>query len=627
MCNHLIISNMKKITLLLIILTSTFMFSQQETFEVTFETGTDGSDTSVWSTFENDSNPNIEIVANPNNTGINTSATVAKFTALDAGQPWAGTQTDHKALGEWLLETGNNTLSIMVYKSVVSDVGVKFVNSTNGTIFELKKPNTVTNTWEKLTYDISSFIASGENHNIDRLVIFPDWPADRTSDNIVYFDNVSWSAKRTAAASTGGGSSAAAPTDSPAAPTAAVADVISIFSDSYTDISATWNPGWGQSTVLEDVTIAGNPLKKYSSLNFTGIEPTGGTIDASSMTHINLDYWTSDATEIKFKLVDYNGDGTWGSDNSESEVTKSVTTGSWGTLSIPFTEYSGINFNDIGQLVISATGATNPVYIDNIYFSKEATNGGGSGATAPTDAPTAPTAAVADVISIFSDAYTDLAATWNPGWGQSTVLEDETIANNPVKKYSSFTFTGIEPSAPIDASSMTHINLDYWTSDATEIKFKLVDYNGDGTWGSDNSESEVTKSVTTGSWGTLSIPFTEYSGINFNDIGQLVISATGATNPVYIDNIYFSNGSALSTSKFTLAKVSLYPNPTTNFINISSEKDIQKANVYNVLGKVVKSLNINQKSKNIDVSNLKSGIYLIKYVVDNKVGTAKFIKQ
>ena len=446
---------MKKITLLLIILTSTFMFSQQETFEVTFETGTDGSDTSVWSTFENDSNPNIEIVANPNNTGINTSATVAKFTALDAGQPWAGTQTDHKALGEWLLETGNNTLSIMVYKSVVSDVGVKFVNSTNGTIFELKKPNTVTNTWEKLTYDISSFIASGENHNIDRLVIFPDWPADRTSDNIVYFDNVSWSAKRTAAASTGGGSSAAAPTDSPAAPTAAVADVI----------------------------------------------------------------------------------------------------------------------------------------------------------------------------SIFSDAYTDLAATWNPGWGQSTVLEDETIANNPVKKYSSFTFTGIEPSAPIDASSMTHINLDYWTSDATEIKFKLVDYNGDSTWGSDNSESEVTKSVTTGSWGTLSIPFTEYSGINFNDIGQLVISATGATNPVYIDNIYFSNGSALSTSKFTLAKVSLYPNPTTNFINISSEKDIQKAIVYNVLGKLVKSLNINQKSKNIDVSNLNSGIYLIKYVVDNKVGTAKFIKQ
>ncbi len=449
---------MKKITLLIILIT-TLGFSQQETFEVTFESGTPEADVSIWNTFENDTNPGLEIVSNPDATGMNTSSTVAKFTALDTGNPWAGTETNHVALGEWFLETGNNTLSIMVYKTVISDVGVKFVNATNGTVFELKQENTVINTWETLSYDISSFIGSGENHNIDRFVIFPDWPTDRASDNIVYFDSITWTANRTKDAGVVN-TSDQEPTDAPTAPTLSTSSVISLFSDAYTDLAATWNPGWGQSTVLEDKTIANNAVKKYSSFTFTGIEPTGGTVDAALMTHINLDYWTSDATELKVKLVDYNGDGTWGSDNTEVEVIKTVTTGAWGTLSIPFTDFTAIN-----------------------------------------------------------------------------------------------------------------------------------------------------------------------SAINFNDIGQLVLSATGATNSVYIDNFYFSNASVLSTKGFTLTKVSLHPNPSTDFVTISADKNIEEITIYNVLGKTVKNISIDERSKTIDVSQFNSGFYLIKYVVNNSIGTAKFIKE
>ena len=35
------------------------------------------------------------------------------------------------------------------------------------------------------------------------------------------------------------------PTTVPAPPTMAAADVISIYSDSYTDIATNYNPGWG----------------------------------------------------------------------------------------------------------------------------------------------------------------------------------------------------------------------------------------------------------------------------------------------------------------------------------------------------------------------------------------------
>ena len=450
---------MKKITLLLLLLAASIGYAQQETFVVSFETDTDGSLASIWNTFENDTNPGVEIVTNPNTTGNNTSDKVAKFTSLQSGKPWAGAETSHGGLGEWILESGNNTISIMVYKTVISDVGVKFVNSTSGTVFELKQANATINAWETLTYDISSFIASGENHNIDQLVIFPEW-SERTTDNITYFDNVQWSANRTKSAGNDNSNDAAAPTTAPEAPTTTAENSISLFSDAYTDVEATWNPSWGQSTVLEDVTIAGNAVKKYSSFTFSGVEPTGSTIDASSMTHINVDYWTSDATELKIKLVDYKGDGAWGSDNTEVEITKAITTGSWETVSIALTEFSSAD-----------------------------------------------------------------------------------------------------------------------------------------------------------------------TAIMFNDLGQLVLSATGAANPVYIDNFYFSNGATASINDNVLLNVSIYPNPTSNRLYISSQSTIKNTVVYNMLGKQVMSLNINKNNETIDVSDLSKGVYLIKYTIDKTVGTVKFIKK
>ena len=48
-----------------------------------------------WTTFENDFNPPLEIIANPDPSGINTSTTVARFTANVAGAPWAGVESVH----------------------------------------------------------------------------------------------------------------------------------------------------------------------------------------------------------------------------------------------------------------------------------------------------------------------------------------------------------------------------------------------------------------------------------------------------------------------------------------------------------------------------------------------------
>jgi len=181
---------MKKL-LLVIMIVSGFLFAQNSPID--FETGGYGA-TWTWTVFENSGNPPLEIVTNPNTGGINSSATVAKFTALQAGQPWAGCESLHGAdIGSFSFDSTNCIIKIMVWKDVISDVGIKFVDATSAAQPEIKVANTLINQWEELTFDFSSRIGVYPVVK-DQIVIFPDFDlTGRTQDNICYFDNISFS--------------------------------------------------------------------------------------------------------------------------------------------------------------------------------------------------------------------------------------------------------------------------------------------------------------------------------------------------------------------------------------------------------------------------------------------------
>jgi len=76
-----------------------------------------------------------------------------------------------------------------------------------------------------------------------------------------------------------------------------------------------------------------------------------------------------------------------------------------------------------------------------------------------------------------------------------------------------------------------------------------------------------------------------------------------------------------------MLKISLYPSPAQNELTISAENTIQNASIYNVLGRKVQTFNVNAASKKLDVSALSTGIYILKYTLDNVVGSMKFIKE
>ncbi|WP_170252867.1 putative Ig domain-containing protein [Colwellia echini] len=146
----------------------------------------------TWAVFENDGNAPLEFVANPGSSALNDSAIVAMFTAKQAGQAWAGTETTAANTTPFTMDASNSIVKIMVYKSVISDVGLKFSvgAAAQG---ELKVANTKINEWEELTFDFSSRVGSAETINIDSVIVFPDFNTDgRASDTVSYFDNITF---------------------------------------------------------------------------------------------------------------------------------------------------------------------------------------------------------------------------------------------------------------------------------------------------------------------------------------------------------------------------------------------------------------------------------------------------
>ena len=147
--------------------------------------------------------------------------------------------------------------------------------------------------------------------------------------------------------------------------------MISLFSDAYTDVTVdTWRTDWSVAT-LEDVTIDGSAMKKYSALNFVGIETVSSTIDATDMTQFHLDVWSADFTTFKIKLVDFGADGAeGGGDDTREQVffDKAIwTANTWITLEFPITL---ANKNNIGLIIyenINGSSLSN-FYLDNIYF-------------------------------------------------------------------------------------------------------------------------------------------------------------------------------------------------------------------------------------------------------------------
>jgi hypothetical protein len=157
----------------------------------------------------------------------------------------------------------------------------------------------------------------------------------------------------------------------------------------------------------------------------------------------------------------------------------------------------------------------------------------------PTTAPIAPpTRNAGDVISVYSEAYTNLPnINFNPPWGQQTQISEQTPAGNKVQRLLNFNYQGIDLAGSKDVSALDMVHIDIWTPDCSSIDIYLINPG--------SPEYYKTYPLTLGSWTSLDIPLLDFTsqGVTLNDVGLFKFVATGwevtGTKTLYYDNLYF----------------------------------------------------------------------------------------
>ena len=237
------------------------------------------------------------------------------------------------------------------------------------------------------------------------------------------------------------------------------------------------------------------------------------------------------------------------------------------------------------------------------------------GSTVPTVAAPTPTRPAASVISLFSNAYTDLAGTdWFPNWGQTTVVTDVQIATNATKKYSNFNYQGVQFASPINASTMNYLHIDLWTPSMTSFKVFLVNIPP-----LTQKEQEVVLTPTLSGWNSFNIPLSSYNTLVMTGIGQFKLESVPSGTTAYLDNLYFfKTGVGTKDLTFSNDLFTATPSVSSDLVTINLTEKVQgstRITLTNLMGQNVYDQTINTngrtQSQTISTKTLPAEMYIV----------------
>jgi hypothetical protein len=174
-------------------------------------------------------------------------------------------------------------------------------------------------------------------------------------------------------------------------------------------------------------------------------------------------------------------------------------------------------------------------------------------------------------------------------------------------------------------------------------------------WGNNIGIADGTSVPTQNNWVTYAVTYDSSTGIvkyyingglrtpanlthtSLNTVGTNIVlgsslAASFGDSNFNIDDLKIYSGalsdsqiSTLSNEEFNVnnLKLSMYPNPATNLLNIDIENELELVEIYSLQGQKV----LSGFDKQIDISGLSSGMYMVRVQdVDGGVGTQKIIK-
>ena len=140
-------------------------------------------------------------------------------------------------------------------------------------------------------------------------------------------------------------------------------------------------------------------------------------------------------------------------------------------------------------------------------------------------------------------------------------------------------------------------------------------YTEQGATADDNYDGDITSSIVEVSTVDTSIVGTYTVTYNVSDSNGN--AAVEVSRTVTVTEV-------LGLDSTEINSVSIYPNPTASKWTIESSRVINTLTLFNLLGQKVLEQTVNDKKVNIDASNLKAGVYMLKV---NKTTLKRVIKR
>jgi hypothetical protein len=317
-------------------------------------------------------------------------------------------------------------------------------------------------------------------------------------------------------------------------PTRPAANVLSVFSDTYTNIPGSdFFPNWGQSTVVTQVPISGNNTLRYTNFNYQGLQ-LAASQNLTTYQYLHIDYYSANAGTLNAYLISPPG-SPGGQAPWEKAYSLPVPTAGWNSVDIPLSHFTPVvALSSVFQFKFDG-GTGSDIYLDNIYFWRIPP-------VPPTAAPT-PTYPVADVISIYSNAYTNVSGTdFNPNWGQSgfATATQVTIGGNNTLYYPNFNYQGIQIGSNQNLTGYQFLHVDYYSANASTLNIYLIcppgSPGGQAPW-----EKSFSLTVPTAAgWNSIDIPLSHFTPIvALNNVFQFKFDGGTGSQAFYIDNILF----------------------------------------------------------------------------------------
>jgi len=541
-------------------------------------------------------------IANPDQGGVNTSATVGEYSK---GTAAFSTLVSPLPLNFSLSQFSQLNLQVKP-PSGATQVTVQLSSVTQGIKDQMASLDGTTD-WQELNFDFSGSSNISDFNQIN--ILFEEGTA--ANGQVWLFDNLTISN----------------PTIDPCVGVDSIPNVLDDFECQRNimygagagDLQEILNPDLTNDNPSEKVGEYSDPADEFSAL----VLDFGGPIDLSVFNQFNIKIWSDQAVPMLFKLE--------GGTSAPVEIDTAISvTSEWEDYVIDFSPFAGENHTRLAIFFnAGVANSGNDVYfIDDLEWTR--TPFTGCVATFESFESSIPD------WGVFANAELDTVNEFIIPNPDPTGINTSATVGTFQESAGGATFAGMFSQtlqAPVSLpNSNKTVTMKVWSDSVATWVLKL-EQGRDGANGSGDILAEYT---TPNEWATLTFDFTTavpddalYDRITI--IPNFGIVPANAKSH-YFDDIAIAGETCSVTSNErvkTIADLRLYPNPTSQSLTVEADRRLKKVEVYSLLGQMALQTSLNGgNSTRLDVQNLNPGLYIIKvYDVDGRVASKKFTKQ